>query len=106
MSPFDAYMESLVERIREIVREELARARGAVEYLTIQQAAEVAGVHHATVRAWIKERTLPAVRAGRRVRIKRSELDALLARPRAGTPSPDEEVARLLARVDRPARMR
>lgn len=89
---------SLRTMIRAIVREEIQSAiddaRGA-EYLSTQDAAELARVAEGTIRRWIRERRLPGKRAGRCMRILRSDLENLL---RSGSePSNDlspEEMAR------------
>lgn len=47
-------------------------------YLTVAEVAEVLRLNQQTVRNWIDQGSLPALRVGRRVRIKRSDLDRLL----------------------------
>jgi excisionase family DNA binding protein len=47
-------------------------------FLTVAEVAELLKLNQQTVRNWIDAGTLPAVRIGRRVRIKRSELDRIL----------------------------
>lgn len=74
--------ESLRILLRELVREELARAlaeRDApVDYLSVEQAATVAKVAHGTVRRWVREGRLTDYRAGRVVRVRRDELERLM----------------------------
>ena len=80
MSPLDAHLRELV---RAVVREELAREREAAkpaEYLATARAAEMADVAEGTIRRWIREGRLAGYRAGRVVRVKRSDLEALLGR--------------------------
>ena len=48
-------------------------------YLTVAEVAEVLRLNQQTVRNWIDQGSLPALRVGRRVRIKRSDLDRLLS---------------------------
>ena len=48
------------------------------ELLTVAQVAELLRLNPQTIRNWIDAGTFPAVRIGRRVRIKRSDLDAFL----------------------------
>ena len=48
------------------------------EFLTVAEVAEMLKLNQQTVRNWIDQRTLPAVRVGRRVRIRRSDLDRKL----------------------------
>jgi excisionase family DNA binding protein len=55
--------------------------------LTVAEVAETLKLNQQTVRNWIDRGELPAVRIGRRVRIKRADFDRLLAdgySPRAG----------------------
>jgi excisionase family DNA binding protein len=47
-------------------------------FLTVAEVAELLKLNQQTVRNWIDAGTLPAVRIGRRVRIKRSDLDRIL----------------------------
>ena len=47
-------------------------------YLTVAEVAELLRLNQQTVRNWIDQGSLPALRVGRRVRIKRSDLDRLL----------------------------
>jgi excisionase family DNA binding protein len=47
-------------------------------YLTVAEVAEMLKLNQQTVRNWIDQGSLPAVRVGRRVRIKRSDLQQLL----------------------------
>ena len=91
LSPrFGTMEEFLFQNIRRIVREEV---RGAIAdllpkhagqkesgagYLSISEAAEIAGMHHSTLREWIKDGSLKAFRAGRVYRIRRADLDERL----------------------------
>jgi excisionase family DNA binding protein len=52
------------------------------EFLTVGEIAELLKVNQQTVRNWIDRGSLPAVRVGRRVRVKQSDLDRIL---RTGT---------------------
>jgi excisionase family DNA binding protein len=67
------------------------------EYLTTEEAAELARVTPATIREWIKIGALRERRAGQKLLIKSSELHAHLA----GDLAPDEDLvaARELARL-------
>ena len=79
--------------VKEIVREELQNAlresvtalvrprAGTTDFLTIAEAAQLVGVHEATVRTWIRRGELRGHRAGRHYRVRRSELDAFNHRP-------------------------
>jgi excisionase family DNA binding protein len=68
-------------------------------YLTVAEVAETLKLNQQTVRNWIDQGTLPALRVGRRVRIKRSDFQRILdesysgARPaadRGNVPSADD----------------
>jgi excisionase family DNA binding protein len=48
-------------------------------YLTVAEVAETLKLNQQTVRNWIDQGTLPALRVGRRVRIKRSDFERILA---------------------------
>jgi excisionase family DNA binding protein len=58
-------------------------------YLTVAEVAETLKLNQQTVRNWIDQGSLPALRVGRRVRIKRSDFDRILERSySAGTAAP------------------
>lgn len=48
-------------------------------FLTVAEVAELLKLNQQTVRNWIDQGSLPAVRVGRRVRIRRADLDRILA---------------------------
>jgi excisionase family DNA binding protein len=48
-------------------------------FLTVAEVAEMLKLNQQTVRNWIDQGSLPALRVGRRVRIRRSDLDRVLA---------------------------
>jgi excisionase family DNA binding protein len=48
-------------------------------FLTVAEVAQVLKLNQQTVRNWIDQGSLPALRVGRRVRIRRSDFDRLLA---------------------------
>lgn len=54
-------------------------------FLTVAEVAELLRLNQQTVRNWIDAGSLPAVRVGRRVRIKRSDLDRMLESGYRGT---------------------
>jgi excisionase family DNA binding protein len=56
------------------------------ELMTVAEIAAVLKLNQQTIRNWIDQGRLPAIRIGRRVRIKRSDFKALLAT--AATPAP------------------
>ncbi len=47
-------------------------------YLTVAEVAETLKLNQQTVRNWIDQGSLPALRVGRRVRIKRSDFQRIL----------------------------
>lgn len=55
-------------------------AQGELEesYLTVAEVAQTLKLNQQTVRNWIDQGSLPALRVGRRVRIKRSDFERLL----------------------------
>jgi excisionase family DNA binding protein len=57
------------------------------DFLTVKEVAEHLKLNQQTVRNWIDDRQLPAVRVGRRVRVRRADLDEMLARG-ATVPNP------------------
>jgi excisionase family DNA binding protein len=48
------------------------------EFLTVAEVAEMLKLNPQTVRNWIDQGSLPAVRIGRRVRIRREDFQALV----------------------------
>ncbi|MGI8506179.1 MAG: helix-turn-helix domain-containing protein [Solirubrobacteraceae bacterium] len=68
------------------------------EYLTVAEVAETLKLNQQTVRNWIDQGSLPALRVGRRVRIKRSDFERILdesysggtSSTRTGAPSADD----------------
>lgn len=58
------------------------------EFLTVAEVAAMLKLNQQTVRNWIDQGTLSALRIGRRVRIRRSDLDRLLGQDyRAASPT-------------------
>src|SRR5580693_8666277 len=57
-------------------------------FMTVAEVAELLKLNQQTVRNWIDAGSLPAIRVGRRVRIKRSDLDRILENGYHGTPPP------------------
>jgi excisionase family DNA binding protein len=55
-------------------------------FLTVAEVAEMLRLNQQTVRNWIDAGSLPAIRVGRRVRIKRSDLNRILESGYRGTP--------------------
>jgi excisionase family DNA binding protein len=61
------------------------------EFLTVAEVAELLRLNQQTVRNWIDQGSLPAVRVGRRVRIRRSDLERVLAEGATGAPDPESQ---------------
>jgi excisionase family DNA binding protein len=62
-------------------------------FLTVKDVAERLQLNQQTVRNWIDQGSLPAVRVGRRVRIRQSDFDRLVgadSAPRPPEPGPPE----------------
>lgn len=64
------------------------------EFLTVAETAAVLKLNQQTVRNWIDAGKLPAVRVGRRVRIRRADFDRLLDKSYSG-PTPTHGDSRL-----------
>ena len=58
------------------------------EYLTVNEIAEHLKLNPQTLRNWIDQGSLPAVRIGRRVRVRRADLDRILAKGTTGSVEP------------------
>ena len=76
--------------------------RAADQYLSVADAARIAAVAPATIRAWMDDGRLVRYHAGRELRVRQVELEALLraAPPTQGRPelSPEAEADRFLQR--------
>ena len=55
-------------------------------FLTVAEVAELLKLNQQTVRNWIDQGSLPAVRVGRRVRIRRSDFDRVIAQSATAPP--------------------
>lgn len=62
-------------------------------FLTVAEVADLLRLNQQTVRNWIDAGSLPAIRVGRRVRIKRSDLNRILESGYRGTPPPASTIA-------------
>lgn len=81
----DALAAIIKPIVKEAVREALtpnlsaAKATGTEKpFLTIKQAAEASGLGVSTIRLYVRRRQLRAQQVGRRVLVKRSDLDQFL----------------------------
>jgi excisionase family DNA binding protein len=98
----ESFRELVRDAVREVLREELAplkhRNAGTLQgpedgYLSVAKAARLADVAPGTIRAWIRAGRLTAQRAGRVLRVSRSELEKFMAGAPTG-PSGTETVRR------------
>lgn len=87
-------------------------ATWADEYLTVSEIAEHLKLNPQTIRNWIDQGQLPAVRIGRRVRVRRVDLDRLLAEgatvaavPEPTPVAPAEAVEELTRGLERARRL-
>lgn len=91
-------VDTLRSMVREIVREELAsekpKASDPTGHLSTRAAAQHAGVAMGTIRRWIRDGKLRELRAGRHLRVRRCDIDALLHGERDYTNISPEELAR------------
>ena len=67
--------------------------RGTDSFLTVAEVAEMLKLNQQTVRNWIDQGSLPALRVGRRVRIRRSDLDRVLDDAYSGGSAPTRSEA-------------
>jgi excisionase family DNA binding protein len=98
----ESFRELVRDAVREVLREELAplkhRNAGTLQgpedgYLSVAKAARLADVAPGTIRAWIRAGRLTAQRAGRVLRVSRSELAKFMTGAPTG-PSGVETVQR------------
>jgi excisionase family DNA binding protein len=82
------------------------------EYLTVKEIADRLKLNQQTVRNWIDLGSLPAVRVGRRVRVRRADLDRVLAHgatvelePPASIVAPAEAIEQLTEALERSRRL-
>jgi excisionase family DNA binding protein len=104
----DGFRALIANEVRKVIREELARGPAvgrADDYVSVREAARVASLATDTIRDWIAKGSLGRYRAGRLLRVKRAELDALLVRPSASGP-PETPEAAATAYLRRPGRAR
>lgn len=97
-----AFIDGLNALITEKVDAAIAKLRRELathdrdEYLSTSAAARVASVSPGTLRRWIKEGRIAGQKAGRVVRIRRADLEALLRS--GGSPRNDDSPAARVAR--------
>lgn len=97
MTPLDTLRDAIAAIVREEVAKLAPKGAPADDYLTVGAAAELASVAPGTVRRWVREGQLTEHRAGRTLRVKRRDLERLLAAP-ASTRRAREETPEQMAR--------
>lgn len=94
-------LDGLQEWIRGIVREEvrcaIADLAGPQIYLSTSEAAEIARVTPGTIRRWVREGRLQGAGAGRDVRVRREELQGIMAPGRRRAPRRDPQTVDALS---------
>ena len=82
------------------------------EFLTVKEIADRLKLNQQTVRNWIDQDKLPAVRIGRRVRVRRVDLDRVLAQgatvevePQPSMVAPAEAIEQLTQALERTRRL-
>src|SRR5450755_4695366 len=76
------------------------------EFLTVAEVAAILKLNQQTIRSWIDQGSLPALRVGRRVRVLRRDLDQLLADAEAPSRVEQRTVDRRARHAPRVARRR
>jgi excisionase family DNA binding protein len=71
-----------------------------MEYYTVEQAAAVLGLHVKTVRLYVRDGRLPAVRVGRRYRIAKDDLAAFAGLPLGEAVAPRRAEASSIVQID------
>ena len=68
------------DELRAVIRQELGKKPAAAgDYVSVTDAAKIASVQGQTIRSWIRSGRLVGYKAGRVVRVRRSDLEAFLA---------------------------
>ena len=89
----DALREIIRDEIRATLRQELGKKPAASgEFVSVADAAQIASVAQQTIRVWIRGGKLKRYNAGRVYRVRRTELEALLASPPGNTEGLGREV--------------
>ncbi|PZG17368.1 helix-turn-helix domain-containing protein [Nonomuraea aridisoli] len=71
-----------------------------MEYYTVEQAAAVLGLHVKTVRLYVRDGRLPAVRVGRRYRIAKDDLAAFAGLPLGEPVAPRRAEVSSIVQID------
>jgi excisionase family DNA binding protein len=73
--------------LSQLEKEAVAQGDPEESYLTVAEVAATLKLNQQTVRNWIDQGSLPALRVGRRVRIKRSDFERILEQSYSGAGS-------------------
>jgi len=72
--------EIIRDEMRTVIQQELGKKPAAAgDYVSVSEAAKIASVQGQTIRSWIRSGRLAGYKAGRVVRVRRSDLEAFLA---------------------------
>jgi excisionase family DNA binding protein len=72
--------EIIRDEVRTTIRQELGKQpASAGEFVSVAKAAQIAAVSTQTIRAWVRAGRLMEYKAGRVLRVRRSDLEAFLA---------------------------
>ena len=75
-----ALREIIRDEVRTAIRQELGKKPAtAGEFVRVAEAAQIAAVSTQTIRVWVRAGRLTEYKAGRVLRVRRSELEAFLA---------------------------
>jgi len=91
VSLFDesALRDIIRDEVRTAIRQELGKKPvTAGDYVSVAEAANIASVQSQTIRAWIRSGKLTEYKAGRVLRVRRSELEAFLSAGPSPTTAP------------------
>jgi excisionase family DNA binding protein len=92
------------DTVRSVLRDELRlgladlRPSPGSDYLTLEEAAEVAHVNYETMRRWVSTGAIVRQHAGRRPRVRRADLDRFMAGSRVDALSPEAVAASIAAK--------
>lgn len=78
LTTVEARLALLEARVAELEATASHETEPAVELMSTSEAAELLDVHVNTIKNWIADGKLPAVRIGRSWKVRRSDLDAIL----------------------------
>ena len=80
-----------VSSCTQLAKPQLIPSEPEESFLTVAEVASILKLNQQTVRNWIDQGSLPALRVGRRVQMKRSDFERVLASYTAGSGSPAQD---------------